>query len=527
LSGRAQPKTHYLTSALVEAGVLDETQIEQALARQRETGRRIGETLVEMGIASEEDIAWALARQLDLTFVDVRAESLDFDLVRGLPYALLRRMQAMPLVQVDRELTVAFSDPTDAAAVAELETESGCHVTAAVATASQIAAALDAVFGVKREERRAPAAAEAPRGGKASPVRHDVLWDRSGLMFLQFHVTTASAQGASEIHFVPHAGQLSVLYRVGSDLMPMAVESAEQGPVLMARIQAQGGPHLFDDRVHARGRIVCPTPTGEMMLEVSIARGVDGEAFTLFLGPRGSSAPDLDALGMDAIEAGRLRNVLDQPAGLVLITGPRRSGGSTTLAALAGACDSERRRVLFVETRPGAPVTGATRIVAEPDQVRAGWRDLAVGQAADVLALDDVLEGDAVCELLSPAASGRLLLVRTDWQDTFPLLGRLLAERESRMLLPLRLHAIIQQRLVRRDPRTRSGERTVFPTGIQAAFEILFLSDAMRQAIRDGAPLERLRELAVADGYRPLADELKRRVTEGTVSRVEASRALS
>jgi twitching motility protein PilT len=219
--------------------------------------------------------------------------------------------------------------------------------------------------------------------------------------------------------------------------------------------------------------------------------------------------------------------VLDQPAGLVLITGPRRSGGSTTLAALAGACDHERRRVIFMETRPGAPVTGATRIVAEPDQVRAGWRDLAVGQAADVLALDDVLDGDAVCELLSPAASGRLLLVRTDWQDTFPLLGRLLAERESRMLLPLRLHAILQQRLVRRDPRTRSGERTVFPTGIQAAFEILFLADAMRQAIRDGAPLERLRELAVADGYRPLADELKRRVAEGTVSRVEASRALS
>jgi type II secretory ATPase GspE/PulE/Tfp pilus assembly ATPase PilB-like protein len=526
LSGGSHPKTHYLTSALVEAGVLEEQQIERALARQRETGRRIGETLVEMGIASEEDIAWALARQLDLTFVDVRVEALDFDLVRAMPEALLRRMQAVPLVQVERELTVAFADPTDAAALAELENESSQHVHVAVATASQIAAALDAVFGVKREERRAPGATEHATS-KPSAARHDVLWDRSGLMFLQFHVTTAATQGASEIHFVPGAGQLAVLYRIGSDLMPMAVESAEQGPVLLARIQAQGGPELPEDQVHARGRIVVPTPAAELTLDVSLARGTDGEAITLFLGPRGASAPDLDALGIEALDAARLRGVLDLPAGLVLVTGPRRSGGSTTLAALAGGCDSERRRVLFVETRPGVPVTGTTRIVASPGQAHAHWRDLAVGQAADVLALDDVLEGDAVRELLSPAASGRLLLVRTDWQDTFPLLERLISEREGRTILPLRLHAIVQQRLVRRDPRTRGGERTQFPIGIQAVFEIFFLGDAMRQAIKDGATLDRLRELAVADGYRPLADELRRRVSEGSVSRVEAARALS
>jgi type II secretory ATPase GspE/PulE/Tfp pilus assembly ATPase PilB-like protein len=307
----------------------------------------------------------------------------------------------------------------------------------------------------------------------------------------------------------------------------MAVESAEQGPVLLARIQAQGGPALAEDQVHVRGRIVVPTPASEMTLDVSLARGTDGEAITLFLGARGASAPDLDALGIDAIDAGRLRGLLDLPAGLVLVTGPRRCGGSTTLAALAGACDSERRRILFVETRPGQPVTGTTRIVAPAEQVRAHWRDLAVGQAADVLALDDVLEGDTVRELLSPASSGRLLLVRTDWQDTFPLLERLMSEREGRTVLPLRLHAIVQQRLVRRDPRTRAGERTQFPTGVQAAFEILFLGDAMRQAIKDGAGLDRLRELAISDGYRPLADELRRRVSEGTVSRIEAARALS
>ena len=518
-----QPRTHYLTSALVEAGMLTEEQIEQALARQQETGHRIGETLVEMGMASEEDIAWALARQLDLTFVDVRVEALDFDLVRGYPYALLRRMHAVPLVQIDRELTVAFSDPTDADAVAELEAETGCDVQIAVATASQIATALDAVFGVKREERRA---APEPTPA-ASGVRHDVLWDRSGLMFLQFHVTTAIAQGASEIHFVPGPGQLSVHYRVGAALTQMAMESAEQAPILLARLEALGGPHAAENEIQARGRIVCPIPTGEATLEVSIARGTDGESITLFLGSRGASAPDLEELGIDPIDAGRLRNILDGPAGLILVTGPRRAGGSTTLAALAGACDSERRRVLFLETRGGVPVTGATRIVASAERARVAWRELAVGQGADVLALDDVLEGDAVREVLSPAASGRLLLVRTDWQDSFPLVEKLVGQREGRTVLPQRLQAVIQQRLVRHDPRERAAERARFPAGVRVVFEVLFVSDPMRQAIRDGAGIDRLRELAQADGYRSLTDELRRRVSDGSISRSEASRALS
>ena len=523
MSSQPQPKAQYLTSALVEAGMLNEEQIERALARQRETGHRIGETLVELGVASEEDIAWALARQLDLTFVDVRVEALDFELVRGYPYALLKRMHAVPLVQVDRELTVAFADPTDADAVAELGAETGCDVRVAVATPTQIGDALDAVFGVRREERRpAPEPAQGPSG-----VRHDVLWDRSGMMFLQFHVATAIAQRASEIHFVPGPGQISVLYRVGADLTQIAVESSEQGTILLARIEALGGPSLAQDAVQERGRILCPTPAGEAALEVSIARGADGEAVTLFVGSRGLSAPGLDALGIDAVDADRLRNILDGPAGLVVVTGPRRAGGSTTLAALAGGCDSERRRVLFVESRGGVPVTGTTRIVVDAERARASWRDLAVGQAADVLALDDVLEGDAIAEVLSPAASGRLLLVRTDWQDTFPLLARLLAEPEGRTVLPARLQAIIQQRLIRHDPRERSGDRSRFPAGVRVVFEILFATDAMRQVIRDGAGVERLRELAISDGYRSLGDELRRRVGEGSISRAESARALS
>ena len=145
MSGGPQPKTHYLTSALVEAGVLDEQQIERALARQRETGRRIGETLVEMGIASEEDIAWALARQLDLTFVDVRIEAIRPDGTRVSVRALAAHAGHAARAGGSRA-AVAFSDPTDSAAIAELEVSS-CHVTAAVAATSQIAVALDAVFG--------------------------------------------------------------------------------------------------------------------------------------------------------------------------------------------------------------------------------------------------------------------------------------------------------------------------------------------------------------------------------------------
>ena len=225
----------FLTEILLDAGVVTRVQIEAALAHQAETGRRIGETLVGLGLVSEEDIAWALARQLGLSFVDVRGESLDHDLVRAFPEPVLRRLQLVPLVQSEDRLAVAAADPTDHDGLRELESLAGTAVECSSATAGAIDRALDAVFGTRL----------ARRGRGATPDaegRHDAATDRSGESFLRAHVSRALEAAASEIHFVADGGVVRVYHRTGLHIVPLCEEPPEAMELLTARLEAFGMP---------------------------------------------------------------------------------------------------------------------------------------------------------------------------------------------------------------------------------------------------------------------------------------------
>jgi general secretion pathway protein E len=442
--------------------------------------------------------------------------------VLSFPEALLRRVQAVPLTRPGAETYVALADPTDGDAIAELEHAAGTPISLGVTTPSMIRHVLDAVFGVKREEWR-PDHDRTPTSG----AHYDVVWDRSGMMFLQFHLSTAFAQGASEIHFVPDKTLLRVLYRLGANLTQIASESIEVGSYLSARLEALSGLVLHDGEAHAYGRAVCPMGGEEVLMDVSLVRGSDGTAITLVPQKRTPQAPSLDELGIENTDAARLRAMLYHPAGIVLVCAPRRSGGSTTLRSLLGCVDVSRRRLLAFDTRAGQTIPSATIVPLSGPGATGQWEEIAVAQGADVVVLDDVLSGPAVAGALAAGAAGRLLLVKTDWADTFILLDHLLERRELRHLVANRLLAVIQQRLARVEKPDLARPRAGFPLGQEALFEILFVSEPMRQAMRAGEGAEPVREVALAEGFRTLSDEARRRVGEGSLTAAEAARALT
>src|SRR5207244_11514386 len=148
---RPRSPTRTLTSILVEGGIVNEAQVEQALARQRETGTLIGEALVELGFTSEENIGWALSKQLGIPYVDVRPEAIDSEQVRRFPEQVLRRVQAVPLFGSRSELTVAMADPTDGDAVAELKQVAGGALSLVIGSPGSLRRAIDSVYGPGRK----------------------------------------------------------------------------------------------------------------------------------------------------------------------------------------------------------------------------------------------------------------------------------------------------------------------------------------------------------------------------------------
>jgi hypothetical protein len=503
---------HGITSILTEAGVVTDAQVEQGLARQRETGMRIGETLVEIGAATEEDIGWALSRQLGLPFVDLQPEALDAEWLNRFPAGLLYRLHAVPLLRSDDGLSVAFSDPTDAQAVAHLEALAECPVHPSITTPSAIRRVLAPRLG-------AHAAAGGP-AARPTGAETTVIWDRSGAQFLHFHLHAARRAGAQAVHFVPEPDGVRVYHRVPAGLSPVAVETPEAYEALLTQLELLGAPVADVARdLHHVAHVACPSPGTPWPLEVALMAHAGATAVTLRLPASDGVPATLDALGLDPVDAARVRELLHRPAGLVVVSGPDGSGCTTTLACLlAEALREDRSAMIF----------GAGELPAPRDRVvfalhgaraQAAWADLVSAHTPDVVVLDDVVKGEDLSALTAGAGMGRLVLARADWGDTFALLESLASRPHARSATASRLLLVIQQRLLPPGALADGGPRT--------RHEVLVVSDALRAAIRSAASARALRDLATAEGFRDLEAVLRDDVRAGRLRPDAAARALS
>ncbi|HKQ57015.1 MAG TPA: ATPase, T2SS/T4P/T4SS family [Candidatus Eisenbacteria bacterium] len=503
-----------ITAILVDAGVVTEEQVQAGLALQRQTGRRIGVSLVELGFVSEEDIAWALAHQLGISFVDVRGDTLDAALVQAYPEHLLRRLQFVPIVGSEERLVVAAADPTDQDGLREMEAVAGTRVECVSATTTAIDRALDGVFG-HRAGRRSRRAAPDP------DVRYDVVWERSGESFLQFHLSLAMRLEATEIHFVHDGGAVQVFHRVGTHILRSPDEPAEVMDLLAARLEAFGMVAGGEQERHDCCSGVIQLDGREQPISASRLVGRDRTSITLQLLRDPGTRSTLDELGLDAVDVARLRQIVTEPSGLVLVCGPTGSGCSSTLAALLAELPTEEHRwLVFARDQRRWPAVPGLVDVLTGSTVRR-WRRIAVTHGADGVVLDGGLEGRRVRSVLGSATHGRWVLARTNWEDTFSLIEWLARHPLARVPLARRLRAVIQQRLV----VTPASEGRA--AGHRAVFEVLFATDALRAAIQQGATGHQLSVLARADGFRTLGERVQAAVESGTLDKGEAARVLA
>jgi len=452
-----QEKKRTLCSILVECGIVTSEQVDQALARQIETGRLVGETLVELGFTSEENIGWALSRQLNIPYVDVQPSAVDADLVRRFSEPMLRRIQAVPLYGNQEEIAIAMADPTDAEVIAELGEAIGSTLSLVIGCPASIRRALDFVYGhagpapeVKRPEpKQAGDGGPATGGGRA-----DVVWDRTGLSFLLYQLHAARQKRASEIHFVPTKDGVEVSYRTDQGLEPQAVERSETSSYLRSRLAHLGAPDLAGDgEIVASGSAALDVMGERIQLGVCHCRVDLGVTTVLRMSPAPAEAYDLSTLGLSPIGEAEIRDFVDGPEGLVLVYGPPRSGGSTVLASLAALAARPHRRALVLEparTAPYAP--GTTRVQIPATHATPGlWERLAIGLGADIVVLDGILAGEEIQGVLGGATIGRLVFARTDWLDGPRLLSFLSKSGNGRVVLRDRPFAMIALPAARRE----------------------------------------------------------------------------
>ncbi len=471
-----------LGDILMRLKLVNDEQVQAALALQKETGKLFGECLLQLGYVGEDDVSWALSSQLGLPYVSVNAEMADTGLLGQFPRDFLRRNLVLPLLLSDEALSVVLADPTDQITLARLRRISGRPLNVAVGTPSLIKAALDDLLGPNGAE----GPAEEGEDG-ALPLAERVGASLASPEFTRL-LDRALTEGASAIHIDPDDKKLRVRFRTDYGLTEGGRFEAQALEELVGSLKGWLGPgeEILPGVQRWEGDEEAPLP-----VRVVAVRSRRGLSLSVMLEPGGLSSGSVTAAFEPEWE--RLSALLDRPSGLVLGVAPSPAERRHLLSRILGQIDVAHRRAWVLAPEEVLP---PKRFSVYPGGTGRGVCErFAEMPGVDVIA--------ALCPDLGAAAAlteasdrDRLVVAVLPGRSALSCLSRMLEAGVSPVLLASSLLAAAAQRVIPGAGENGAG---------RALAEILFADRDLRRALQDGGRAARLRSAARRQGFVELA----------------------
>lgn len=452
----AAPRRRRMGEILLDAGVIDASQLAEALEVQREPqhrGRRLGQVLALLGHATEKEVAVSLAQSLGLEHVDLTRISPDPEVLRLLPQHIAERTGA---VAVDRHpdgsLIVASSDPTNVLALDDVRLYTRSNdILLVVATATQVrelvarawslsgdSAEVDLIEGVVDE----PAGRDEPLdAGEDAPV----------VRLVNQVLADATRMRASDIHLERQRDGLRIRYRVDGLLRDVMTAPARIGPSVVSRIKIMAGLDIAERRVPQDGRARIKVDGHDLDTRVSTLPALHGEKVVIRVLTRAEGVSPLDAVGFEPAQLDAVRRSLAVPQGLVLITGPTGSGKTTTLYSAINETMTPEKNVVTLEDPVEVQLPGITQVQVNPKAgltFEAGLRSV-LRQDPDVVLVGEVRDAQTAELALKAALTGHLVLATLHTSSAVGALTRLVDMGVAPFLVASSLTAVVAQRLVR------------------------------------------------------------------------------
>ena len=435
---------------LVNLGLISQEQLQTALAKQKSTGRKLGKILIEMGFITENPLIHTLTIQLGVPKIIPDFHFIDNSLFEGISEEFLLKNEVLPALKEDGVLTVIMSDPLDDLSIRALGRVFQCKIDPAIAPSADIRNAIKKYY----EKDESEEASIFVTDKKDLIIGDTNLSLESGdniVSILDYIITNAITEGASDIHIEPKEKSISVRYRVDGILRHKTDLPGVVAPNLSSRIKVLCGLDIAEKRRHQDGRIEARIRGTEIDLRISVYASVYGENVVVRILHRQSELTDLDSLGLSPVNRARYQQILDQPSGIILATGPTGSGKTTTLYASLNHLNDGQKAIITVEDPVEYTIEGVVQgqINHQLGHTYVDFLKAMMRQDPDVIMVGEIRDSTAAEAVIQAGLTGHKVLSTFHTDDTTGALLRLMDMGIDTFLISSTVVSILSQRLVR------------------------------------------------------------------------------
>lgn len=551
-----------LGEILVKDRIITQEELEAALKEQDRTGESLGQILIKKGLTTEWEIAAALGKQLNVPFITLSHYEIDEEVIKSIPEEIIRKYKIVPVDKTGNTLTVALADPSNIYLLDELRILTKSQIVPVISFETDIIETINKYLSndkSKYEEMlkditEEPQAMEVLTPSEEAPEEGELEEDVNQAPVIQLVnliISEAIKSRASDIHIEPQEKALRLRYRIDGVLQDRTPPPKKFQNAIISRIKIMAEMDIAERRLPQDGRFKVRIEGRDIDFRVSTVPTPFGEKVVMRILDRASLVLDLKQLGFDQDILETYNKLVNRPWGMILVTGPTGSGKSTTLYATLNTINDPRKNILTIEDPIEYQLKGITQVHARPDiglTFAAGLRAF-LRQDPDVILVGEIRDHETADIAIKAALTGHLVLSTLHTNDAPSTPTRLINMGVEPYLVAATLLMSLAQRLVRRicenckETYTPSSE-VLKALGIEenmgkvkfcrgkgcpqchhtgyrgrvALYELMVITDKLRDLILQRAPSNLIKEQAIKEGMQTLRQAGIKKILQGVTT---------
>lgn len=535
---------------LTKMGKVSREQVNEALEMQKQRRLPLGQLLIELGYVTDDDVNAGLAAQAGMASIDLATTTIPKDVLEIIGAETAMSYQVLPISydKANNTLTVALKSASNFRAVDDLHLLLGFNVTPVVATVKSVETALAKYYGGVEEsmsdligELASDTKLEQLKDGEESidlATLVEAAEDNKVKRLLNLVLMQAIKDKAADIHFEPFADELKMRYRIDGVLYEMVPPPRHLAMPIVSRVKVMANLDIAERRMPQDGRIELTVNGNPVDLRVAVLPTMFGESVVMRILDRGNTALDLEKIGLRPDDLETVRQLINKPNGVVIVTGPTGSGKTTTLYSALAALNDIETKICTAEDPVEYDIDGLVQVQINTSVDMTFARALRsfLRLDPDIILIGETRDLETAKIGVEAALTGHLVFTTLHTNDAPSSIARLLDLGLEHFLITATMEGVIAQRLVRKicvkckeaytpseqelmelgllpedvkDRQFHRGAGCEFCKGSgykgrTALYEIMVLDDEMRELIMQSASTQILREETRKRGTRSL-----------------------